>query len=460
MKLFFAIVAVVCLTLYALAQTTLPTAKQEDHVVRLRWATDPNPARAVQTGLFNRTHPGIEVIVDPGLGGDQTKLIVQCATGTGPDLIDLYSVQQTYTLVQAGVLLDLTPFASAMGFGPENTYPALHGALVIEGKQYCFPCNAFGDAIIYNKAIFDDHGVPYPRQGWTYQDFIAASGRILHDPSKSGQKHYAFANYQNVGFVLNLLIGHGGHLFSPDGLTSKLDSPEAIAAMRLYDDMVHLHKVVPSAGELAGLSSAGGWGNAGLNLFSDGRGAMICIGRWYIVQLQSYPGLGEHLASAPVPRVDGLGSMVVAGTRASGINVRSPHRQEAMQFLQYLASPQYGRLIVEDGDALPPNPALARSGKDLVNAVMPDPAFHQTFVDAMKNSRPLDTSPFIDANLVSQWAAERIEQVENRIVGPEDAMRSLAGEINRKIRLDLQRRLDLQKKFQQVRGRPYTEDWK
>src|SRR5438445_9748085 len=119
------------IALYAAAQLTLDRPAN-DHIVRLRWATDDNPARKVQTAQFDTMFPGEEAVVDPGLGGDQTKLIVQCATGTGPDVIDVYDVQQMSNLVQAGVLLDLTPYARSMGFDPSRTYPALKDGLLVD----------------------------------------------------------------------------------------------------------------------------------------------------------------------------------------------------------------------------------------------------------------------------------------------------------------------------------------
>ncbi len=448
---------VVVAALYAIAEGTLQR-RRADGITRLRWATDDNPARKVQTSLFATMTSGVQATVDPGLGGDQTKLIVQCATGTGPDVIDM-DQQTMVSLVQTGVLLDLTPYARSMGFDANRTYPALGPALGMSGKQYRFPCNVWANCVIYNKRIFDDHGVPYPKPGWTYDDFIAISKRLRDTPSKSGDKQMPVANWLNLWFYEDMLIGHGGRLFSPDGLVSRLDSPEATAAMQLYYDMMYVHKIIPTAAESAALSSQGGWGSAGLNWFSTGKAAMILIGRWYIVQVPNYPNLQGSLGAELLPRVGDRASCGVIDSRASGVNVKSTHRREALEFLRYLASPEYSRVIVADGDSLPPNPGLARTGADLVNESVPDPAFHQPFVDAVKNARPLDISPFIDPAVVTRWLTEQIEKVENRIQTPRESTRYLASEINQTIRLNLERRPDLQQRFEAVTGQRYSPDW-
>src|SRR5579872_7350043 len=133
MQKVFLVFLLLFLALYVIAESTLGGAGNP-RIVRLRWATDDNPARKVQEELFGRLYPGSEAVVDPGLGGDQTKLIVQCATGTGPDIVDVYDEQQMTTLVEAGVLLDLTPYARKMGFDAAHTYPALKDALLVDGK--------------------------------------------------------------------------------------------------------------------------------------------------------------------------------------------------------------------------------------------------------------------------------------------------------------------------------------
>jgi multiple sugar transport system substrate-binding protein len=458
MKRVFLVFLAIFAALYVGAEATLKRPKN-DGIVRLRWATDANPARKVQTDLFHKLHPNIEVTVDPGLGGDQTKLIVQCATGTGPDIVDVYDEQQMVALVEAGVLLDLTPYARRMGFDPSKTYPAIKNGLMVGGRQYRYPCNVWANCVVYNKRVFDDHGVPYPKPNWTYRDFIETARRIRNTPSKSGQKHIVVANFSNQWFYDDLLVGYGGRFFTPDGLTCLLDSKEAIAAMKLYHDLMYVHGAIPTAAETATMSGQGGWGSSGLTWFSTGRAAMIFIGRWYIIQLPSYPDLKGWLGAVRLPRIDGRPSTGVTDTRAAGINVKSPYRKEALLFLQYLASPQYSKVIVDDGDSLPPNPALARTGKDLANKIVPDPAFHQPFIDAMRDAHPLDVSPFVDDGLVMRWLKEHIEKVENNVMRPEDAMHALAAQINQLIRVNLERRPDLQRKYEQVTGRPYTQDW-
>ena len=182
---------------------------------------------------------------------------------------------------------------------------------------------------------------------------------------------------------------------------------------------------------------------------------MIVIGRWYIIQLPNFPALEGHLGAALLPRIGGRPSSGVGDSGAVGINAKSPHWRQALSFLQFLASPQYSKIIVDDGDSLPPNPQLATSGRALADDLIPDPAFHAPFVQAIQNARPLDYSPFIDATEVSRWIGEYVEKVENQLLTPPQALRALAAQINDQIQINLERRPDLQKLYEQRTGSPY-----
>jgi ABC-type glycerol-3-phosphate transport system substrate-binding protein len=186
---------------------------------------------------------------------------------------------------------------------------------------------------------------------------------------------------------------------------------------------------------------------------------MIFIGRWYLNMLRDRPELGPHLHTMLVPAFPGQPSRSVIGGRGAGINAKSPRRDEAMKFLAYLASEPYNDLIINDGDGLPPNPAFARNGADLVNDLVPDPDFHQAFIDSAAAGQPLDVSPFVDAGQVSRWLRERIDRVENSpTLDIAETMRGLAREVNLRIRRNVAREGHLQRKFEEVTGQPYSAE--
>jgi multiple sugar transport system substrate-binding protein len=434
MKYVFVAAFVAFLGLYVIAVGTLKPPSAEGEVV-LRWATDPNPARDRQSAGFSEANPGLQVVTETG---DPTKLLVQCATGVGPDVMDL-SESLMSSMVQAGLLMDLTELAEEHGFDASKTFPAIRETLGVDGRQYRFPANVNVQALLYNRAVFDDHGVPYPQEGWTWDDFVAAGRAIAETPSKSGRKHIPVANWSPQDLFSDLLVSHGGRYFSEDGLTCQLDSPEAIAAFQQYHDLMFKHRVLPTPEQSVAMSSQGGWGSGGINWFASGDAGMIMIGRWFTVQAANFPELRGNLAAVRLPRMPGQPSRGFTRARGVGVNAMTRHPEAAVKFLTYLTSPEYGRSIVEDGDSMPPNPEMARDGAALANPGVPDAAFHQVFVDAIRDAVPPDTSPFVDPAQVQRWILESLGRVENRVVTPEEAARQLASEINRAIARNIER---------------------
>lgn len=456
MKWVFLGIAVAVVAMYAAAELSID--RPRDGVVRFRWATDAAASRPLQTATFAKLYPGYEAVVDPGLGGDQTKLLVQCATGVGPDVVDLYSVQQMHGQVEAGTLLDLTPYAAEMGFDVSQTYPALRDAMMVNGRQYRYPCNVTANAVIYNRELFDRYGVPYPTDDWTWDDFAALGGRFRAGGAPADFP--VLSHYQSPWLFWDMLVGHGGRQFSDDGLVCILDSPVPLQVARRMIGLTYEHGVILDPAEAAAMSGQGGWNAGPIRWFGAGRSAMIITGRWYLIMLaKDFPGMLPKIGAVRLPRAPGRESRGFINARAAAINVNSRHRDAGLKFLQYLASREYSELIVQDGDALPPNPRYAQTGGQLVNAAMRDPAFHQTFIDAAGAGGVVDVSPFIDALMFNRLLEEALDKMERQMVSPEDGMRALAKETNMIIRRNLERRPDLQRRFEQITGRPYTPDW-
>ena len=432
--------------LYAVALVTLQSESPEDTVV-LRWATDPNPARDRQVAAFTNANPGISVTTE---SGDPTKLLVQCATGVGPDLLDLKE-PLFETMVRAGLLLDLTEPAKQYGFAPDKTFPAIRPTLSVDGRQFRFPCNVNAQAVIFNKAVFDDYQLPYPQQDWTWDDFAELGRAIRETPSKSGRKHIPLVNWNSSFLFADLLMAHGGRYFSEDGLVCLLDSPEAIAAFQHYHDLMFKHRVMPTPEQSAAMSGQGGWNSGGINWFASGEAAMIIIGRWFSVQALRFPQLQGQLAAVPLPRFPDHPSRGFIEARGLGVNAKTKHPEAALKFLSYLAGPDYGALIIKDGDSLPPGAAMARDGAALTNEHFPDADFHQTFIDAASNAQPIDTSPFIDSAQVQRWIAEFLERLENRVASPSELAVQLTTEINRAIARNIERDSRLRQRAEALR---------
>ena len=148
MRVFWLVVFVLVAAGFALVNLT-KDRDPDDGIVRLRWASDPNPTRDNQAAGFHAWYPRAKALIEPG---SADKLIVQCLSGAGPDIIDIYSQSTMIAYAASGILLDLTDLAKERGFGLDQTYPALKDDLFYDGRQWRFPANVGANAIIIKSA--------------------------------------------------------------------------------------------------------------------------------------------------------------------------------------------------------------------------------------------------------------------------------------------------------------------
>lgn len=449
MKTFFLVSALVVALLWIGAELTLPPPVDEEGRTVLFWSTDPNPARREQLAPFAEKNPEYVVKVEPNTF-DRT--IVQCSTGVGPDIIEIYSTQDMVAYAQAGILLDLTPHAEKMGFGPSSTYPKLVGNLMYDGRQYRYPANAGSQVIVYNKRLFDEAGVPYPEDGMLWDDFLA---RIepLTQKNDDGRGHKQFALVMGRDFVRDLLLQFGGSFFDETRTRCTLDSPQCVAAMEFYRDLMREREIIPTPSSAQALSAAGGWGFGEIRWFASEKAACIWGSRWMMVIFRQYPELHEHLGVATLPRLPGGVGASYSGARGPGINAKSRNVEAALKFMQYLASEEYANVIAQGADGLPPLAAVGNDPAKLLNPQYPGETYQQQFVQSMADAVPFEVSPYVDPFFVNSIAwKDCMDNISNGVMEPKDALALAARQINAQIERTVRERPELKAKYDAALG--------
>ena len=170
MKLVFVSSFAVLVLLSVVAWMWRP-AERTDGRTEIVWISDDNPVRREQIELFNRLYPQYHLRLDPQNSGME-KTIVQCLAGVGPDVFDCYSGFQLTAFVRSGIAMDCTDAMAERGIDVYANWPCLIPLVVHEGRAYGHPDNAHASALWFNKNLFDEAGIAYPRGGWTWEEFI------------------------------------------------------------------------------------------------------------------------------------------------------------------------------------------------------------------------------------------------------------------------------------------------
>ena len=103
-----------------------------------------------------------------------------------------------------------------------------------DGVHFAIPKDHDTIALLYNTAIFDEYGIDYPTNDWTWEDMYEAAAAITE---ASGGEVYGTAmdTSNNQDGWYNLIYGYGGAVINEDHTDTLLDSDESKAGMEGED---------------------------------------------------------------------------------------------------------------------------------------------------------------------------------------------------------------------------------
>lgn len=399
---------------------------------RLIWVSDNNPTRTEQINTFNQENPQYKLVLDPGNQSIQ-KVLLQCSSGVGPDIFDIYGTSELQTYVEAGVLSDITTDAGKGGFSSSTSWPGMAGLVTYAGRQYSYPCNIGTAILVFNKNVFDYYGVPYPTKIETWDDLIQLGLKVSSVGTGKTGLDGPIYGIARLGWQYFFASQHGEY-FDSAGRLNILNNAALRKAFEYHRDLVFKHKLTPTSIELQAMGGQGGWGAADFNQFTANKFAMIVTGNYALIsfgrtheeqmkELETTGRKAEDLTN-PLEKPLRLGTVLLPGfadqptcyamdSRSAGINAFSPHRRQALAFLQYLASPAYSALVNGGKDNLPGNSKYADLGASTEPDDLDTAHMHQVSVQAMAFGYSMRKSPFILTGEVDQVLTGEISRLES-----------------------------------------------
>ncbi|WP_248930600.1 ABC transporter substrate-binding protein [Paenibacillus hamazuiensis] len=128
---------------------------------------------------LKKKYPYISVEVIRSQSGGMT-LPDLLASGTTPDLVNGWQAE-IKTLENYHLVGDMAPLAKQHHIDLDRFEPVALGAIKAlsdKGELYGIPYNQQFNALYYNKDIFDKFGVPYPKDGMTWEDAIELGKQV------------------------------------------------------------------------------------------------------------------------------------------------------------------------------------------------------------------------------------------------------------------------------------------
>jgi multiple sugar transport system substrate-binding protein len=255
-----------------LATVSLGAQKSRVQIVMWHGFTDIE-AKAIksQVDRFNRSQSAVEVNVQFYGNADFAlqKVLTAISGGKYPDIAYLYG-SWAANIARSTKTLDLTKRVQDPAFRFDDIWPAARLSATVKGKVVGLPALIDNLALVYNKKLFRQAGVPFPTAKWTWTDMEKAAKKLTNQAKK--QFGWAYINDGGEDTVWRfwaLLWQAGGDILTPDGKKAAFDSPAGVKALTHLQRMAKDKSIYLDSGN----------GNYA-NLFNSGRIGMLFTGPW------------------------------------------------------------------------------------------------------------------------------------------------------------------------------------
>jgi multiple sugar transport system substrate-binding protein len=327
---------------------------------------------------FERKHPGIKIRFNEAFGEMyEGKLLILIAGKQAPDV---FHVTQTNfpSFASKNVAMPLDEFiANDPEFKLADLYPKLADAMRYNGQLVGLPSDFSTIVMCYNRDLFDRHNVPYPKAGWTWDDYLETARKLTKDTDGDGRiDQWGTANQPAYNRWPAWVWMAGGDIFNDDVTRCTMDSPEAIEGFKFYTGLSLTEKVAPRPNLLEP--------ELYQSQFASGRIGMIAESRYIYKRFIRVRQLDFNWDLAPMPRGKSLATTFIWGGNC--IYRGTKHPREAWEFMKFMSGPEGAEVTLDAGNALPPYRPAAEA--EILHPRDPRiPANDKCFLDAVEYGR-------------------------------------------------------------------------
>ena len=302
---------------------------------------------------FQERHPGVRVKLEGLPWGDYwTKLKTQAAGRRAPDIIRMFTGEAA-GWYHRQVMLDLTSYIERDKLRLHEHFRVGVTACQWEGKLYSLPTDIAVRIYMYDKDIFDAAKVPYldPKRPITWEELQGLASKLTRRRGDAVQVYGLSLGYKPIdAFVYQAGGQIVDRIVNPTRML--VNSAEAKRGLDFYRGLIHdLRVSVPP-----NVQQDSGFGAPDFALLS-GKVAIAHNGPWALSSYKEKKGLRFGLAPIAMDK----SRAQVCTVNSCGVYARSAHREEAWQFVRFLAGRQGQEMVARLGVGIPSLKEVARS---------------------------------------------------------------------------------------------------
>ena len=332
MRKLFAILLTLCMLF---SFVSFASAEENVTITFAFWDNNQEPGMKAIADAYMAAHPGVTVEVQVTPWDQYWTKLEASAQGGGeamPDVFWMHS-NQFFKYVTADKLL---PLDFEYDYTP---YPAGVTALYnFNNVHYAVPKDYDTIALVYNKEIFDNAGIAYPDDTWTW-DTLLETAKKLTDPEK-GIYGFGAPNDRQSGY-LNLIYQNEGFAFE-DG-KSGYDQAVTQEAIQWWVDLQKVHQVSPSQESFVDMGVD--------DQMQAGKLAMCFTGSWMMSSYTNNELFADKFDLAVLPQGKTRASIYNGLGYAGAASTKYP--EVVKDFIQFCGTEEANKLQAEKKAAIP-----------------------------------------------------------------------------------------------------------
>ena len=227
--------------------------------------------------------------------------------GSLPDVFWMHS-NNSQMYMKNDMLLQLDDYIDASDtIDLDNYMDEITELYTMDGKHYAVPKDYDTIALWYNKTMFDEAGLSYPDDSWSWDDLLEAAKALTKDDGS--QYGFAFNPSNDQDTYYNWVYANDGYIVNDDHSASGYDDAKTLEAMDFTSDLLQYCPPSTTMSE------------TGTDvLFESGQVAMITQGSWMINSFYTAENHDDYYwALLPYADVNGNGTCD-SGERYSAYN--------------------------------------------------------------------------------------------------------------------------------------------
>lgn len=307
-----------------------------------------------------------------------------------------------------GIIEPIEPYLDESDIDLNNYTDSLLDLYTYNDELYGIPKDWDTTALWYNKEIFDNAGVNYPQDDWTWEDLVDAA-ETISDPENN--IYGVDASNQTQEGIYNQIFQNQGFVISEDGTTSGYDDPNTIEAFEKHVALIE-DGLSPSLDMMAETSPR--------DLFASGNLGMAYLASWNLpVLIESE--ISDHIDLVEMPAIKEKGAVIHGLIYA--LSSQSDNKEEAAEVIKYLGSEEANMIWAESGIVIPGHEGVLETWIEAL------PNYNvEAYVNSLEYSHPFPVSE--NTSRWNDYETQAITDIYSLNADIEERLQQLADEMN------------------------------